>query len=453
MDIYGKSFSLFAAALFTALPFASVRADDALADLVPAYHFAFDGDCAQASDASETSFAFGGENPSDATYYRSTRTGENGKALCVTSGSAHPWNSSISTGGGDFTVVCSVRSGTFDRGSLWCVGDKTRGLSLVTHGPAKVGLGNWYDNAFYAKWDDGKDSTALIDVPTAASEFHTYAVVYHSASGNGTADIYVDGVKKGVANDIAINSTTPLQIGGVYGGGDISYRAQSALIDDWRLYRTALADAQIAEYATAFPVQQTAVDNTWTATEEGAWSDVANWSTGSVPSATDTVEIPSGAIITLNGDKSVDTVIIAGDGEATFKPSGNNWSKLQPERIVTSGTATLVLESHYNASNARGAVGIEARGDKPIVIEVPVVLRDSTNSTSQDSWFKGQSATSYIYVQNSLTVESGYLLVYGRTVFNGDLSVNTKFATSNSGNQPRYNQTRKSRHRGLQTCC
>jgi len=432
MDIHGKSFSLFAAALFTALPFASVRADDVLADLVPAYHFAFDGDCAQASGDSET-ITWSGQATSDAAYFVATKTG--GKALKVATGYSTPYASSISYGTGDFTVLCSARVDPLDGGTIWCIGHKSSGsYSLSSRGVSKVSFSRrTSESDIYA----GEVTASLVG---EMAHFHSYAVVYHAATR--TADFYVDGAKVGTTDEldtVGENGTANFQIGSTYAqGGDT---AVGTLIDDWRLYKTALTEGQIAEYFTSFPVQCVKADYRWIATEEAAWSDGANWqsvadgSTGTVPGSTHSVEIPAGAKFTLSGNVHVDNMEITGTGEITFHPNGKNkWFQVRANKV--GGTGTLALEGWWYSGSDRAAAGLECAANSPMYVATPVIVRDITTTPSrdQDVWFKGYD-NGAVYLLCDTTVESGYMRLYQHVKILGDLTVATRLISDVASNE------------------
>ena len=432
MDIYGKSFSLFAAALFTALPFASVRADDALADLVPAYHFAFDGDCAQASGDSET-ITWSGQATPDAAYFAATKTG--GKALKVATGYSTPYASSISYGTGDFTVLCSARVDPLDGGTIWCIGHKSSGsYSLSSRGVGKVSFSRrTSESDIYA----GEVTASLVG---EMAHFHSYAVVYHAATR--TADFYVDGAKVGTTDEldtVGENGTANFQIGSTYAqGGDT---AVGTLIDDWRLYKTALTEGQIAEYSTSFPVQCVKADYRWIATEEAGWSDGANWqsvadgSTGTVPGSSHAVEIPAGAKFTLSGNIHVDSMEIAGTGEITFHPNGKNkWFQVRANKV--GGTGTLALEGWWYSGSDRAAAGLECAANSPMYVATPVIVRDITTTPSrdQDIWFKGYD-NGDVYLLRDTTVESGYMRLYQHVKILGDLTVATRLISDVASNE------------------
>ena len=431
MNISVKSVSCIFAPIMAALPFASVRADDALADLVPAYHFAFDGDCAQASGDSET-ITWSGQVTSDAAYFVATKTG--GKALKVATGYSTPYASSISYGTGDFTVLCSARVDPVDGGAIWCIGNQSGAYSLSSRGVGKVSFSRRIsENAVYAN-----EVTASLVGEMA--HFHSYAVVYHVATR--TADFYVDGTKVGTTDEldtVGENGIANFQIGSTHGKGTDT--AARTLIDDWRLYQTALTEGQIVEYATAFPVQCVKADYRWIATEEAAWSDGANWqgvadgSTGTVPGSTHSVEIPAGSKFTLSGSVQVDCMEIAGSGEITFHPDGKNkWCKVRANKV--GGTGTLALEGWYYSGSDRAAAGLECGENSPMYVATPVVVRDITTTPSrdQDIWFKGYD-NGAVYLLCDTTVESGYMRLYQHVKILGDLTVATRLISDVASNE------------------
>ena len=141
---------------------------ESLSELTPAYRFKFDGDCTAANGE----ISWGGQTTIDAALYKNTRNGTS-KALKLTASSA-PWSSNFSVNNSDFTVLCSARTAPKANGALWTVGHYGYGsIALAVQGDAKIGLVNWNGNKAYPK-----DNTATT-LWSAATHFHTYAVVYH----------------------------------------------------------------------------------------------------------------------------------------------------------------------------------------------------------------------------------------------------------------------------------
>lgn len=399
-------------------------ADDALSTLTPAYHFAFDGDCTQASGDSET-ISWGGENTSDATYFSATKTG--GQAIKFVKGKSTPYASSFSFGTGDWTALCSAKISSLDNGTLWCIGNNGGAYALSSRGLGKV--------SFSRRAGTTYDGEVVASVGGELCSFHTYAVVYHSSTA--MADFYVDGVFVGTTVALASvgsSGSADFQIGSTNGKND--YTAANSLMDDWRLYKTALTEAQIAEYAAEFPVQNVKADYKWIATESGIWSDGANWqsvadgTTGTEPGASHLVEIPAGSDIVLTGSTYVKEIDISGSGEASFTANADNkWHQLRADKI--GGSGTMVLKSWWSSDNVRAAVGLESAANNPIYCGVPVVIRDMNGSTGQDSWFKGYSGGT-VYLLNDVTIETGYNLAYQYVEYHGDLVVKSKFQSNAS---------------------
>lgn len=395
---------------------------ESLSELTPAYRFKFDGDCTAANGE----ILWGGQTTTDAVLYKNTRNGTS-KALKLTASSA-PWSSNFSVNNSDFTVLCSARTAPKTNGALWTVGHYGSGsIALAVQGDAKIGLVNWNGNTAYSK---DKTATTLW---SAATHFHTYAVVYHMQQR--TADFYVDGTFIATAEDMLLSdeSNPGFQIGGVYGNGDDACRATNSLMDDWRLYSGALTAEQIAEYAAEYPVLPVGADKTWVGDNFATWSVADNWSPSGVPGAEDCVDIPGGCEIFTTGDMPLNSLVITGDGDVRLRATNQkNWHKFQPATVARTGNGKLVLISWHDNNNSRSAVGLETRSNTPMFINVPVETEDITAGgpqTSQDIWLQGQDDNSVVYLLDSVNVKTGYILCYKHVVFCGDVTVKTRLQT------------------------
>lgn len=396
---------------------------ESLSELTPAYRFKFDGDC----KAANGEILWGGQTTIDAALYKNTRNGTS-KALKLTASSA-PWSSNFSVNNSDFTVLCSARTAPKANGALWTVGHYGYGsIALAVQGDAKVGLVNWNVNKAYPK-----DNTATT-LWSAATHFHTYAVVYHMAKH--TADFYVDGQFVATAVDMRLSdyANPGFQIGGVYGNGDDACRATNSLMDDWRLYGAALTAEQIAEYAAEFPVLPVGADKTWVGANYAAWSAADNWSPAGVPGSDDCVDIPAGSEIWTTGHMSLNSLVITGDGDVRLRATGQkNWHKFQPASVARTGSGRLVLISWYDNDNSRSAVGLESRSNTPMFVNVPFATDDITAGgpkTNQDVWLQGNDDSAVVYMLDSVTVDTGYVFCYKNVVLRGDVVVKTRLQTN-----------------------
>lgn len=152
-------------------------------------------------------------------------------------GSGMPWGANAGVDGGNWTIVLDLKGEDTENAVYFATGDGAVDtcFALVSGGAGKVKLvkysGAWpFADAF------------TVDVPDASNVFHQYAIVRSSEN----IQLYIDGVLKGEErrDNPQDGGFTVFKSPGGNGANGI-YDAMSSVIDDFRMYKRALTQAEL----------------------------------------------------------------------------------------------------------------------------------------------------------------------------------------------------------------
>ena len=302
-----------------------------------------------------------------------------GKALKMSRQSVYPELEGFRLGD-EWTLVAVAKGAPEGEGIVWAIGTGrgkgSRALALAGTGRGGVKLATWQGRESSAK------VLALKDVPNFARQFHVYAV---SKTEGGTVSLWVDGKKAGEASGFSSGGFSEnLRFGAFSYLGDAAglVRAEGAEIDDFRVYDTALGEAQLLQIA----------------------GGNAPWPEG-LPASRERVSayIDTNAVLRL-GYELPDRIVVGADGErrlyvkgllAQCGIGGEKSFELRDGGAFALGSKGLVFDSNYAMGRtsgillAGGAMGvyektfvksaapIRLEGTVRLVTAKPLVVRAS----------------------------------------------------------------------------